>query len=385
MLTFRQKLNVPADLFSQFGEPVSVMFFDIETTGLSAESNLIYLICAARLENGEPVLYQWFSEGAADEPAVINAFFEFTSGISLLIHFNGDTFDVPFVTKKAETHCIPCPFSDIKQLDLFKLIRRYKDFLGLSHCRQKDVERFLGIYREDMFSGGELIEVYKQYLGRARFDKLTSGTPLAHTPGSGLPSMPRTPSEALLATLLLHNAEDVEGLIKISALYPLLQILQGIVPKGFSSEVENKGRSVSARFMGNTFLPAPLTLGIPTKDRPHISLTAGPGDISIECYAFEGELKHFIEDYKNYYYLPETDTAIHKSAGAGVAKERRKNATAATCYIKKSGAFFPIAPEGKPLLRKDHKSKMLFVDAKEPFLLEESALINAMLNEFRNL
>ena len=52
--------------------------------------------------------------------------------------------------------------------------------------KQKAVEAFLGISREDIYTGGQLIDVYRQYL--------------------------YTKSEELLRLLLLHNEDDLKGM-----------------------------------------------------------------------------------------------------------------------------------------------------------------------------
>ena len=56
----------------------------------------------------------------------------------------------------------------------------------------------------------------------------------------------------------------------------------------------------------------------------------------------EETLKHFFKDYRNYYYLPEEDRAVHKSVGCYVERKYRRAAKASTCYIKKAGIFLPI-------------------------------------------
>ena len=63
------------------------------------------------------------------------------------------------------------------------------------------------------------------------------------------------------------------------------------------------------------------------------------GSIMIPFYY--GVLKHFFENYKDYYYLPLEDTAVHKSVAEYVEKDYRKKATKDTCYIKKDGVFLP--------------------------------------------
>ena len=58
--------------------------------------------------------------------------------------------------------------------------------------------------------------------------------------------------------------------------------------------------------------------------------------------AVRGEFKHFYKDYKNYYYLPAEDVAYHKSVSEFVDKSARRQATARTAYIKKTGLFAPV-------------------------------------------
>ena len=54
-----------------------------------------------------------------------------------------------------------------------------------------------------------------------------------------------------------------------------------------------------------------------------------------------GTLKYFYSNYKDYYYLPEEDQAVHKSVGAYVDKAHRRQARAFDCYQKKDGIFLP--------------------------------------------
>lgn len=75
-----------------------------------------------------------------------------------------------------------------------------------------------------------------------------------------------------------------------------------------------------------------------------------------------GCLKYFYPDYKDYYYLPFEDTAVHKSVGEYVDRSARKKATARTCYTKKEGVFLPqFGPFKEPSFREDYKSPLTYV------------------------
>jgi len=95
--------------------------------------------------------------------------------------------------------------------------------------------------------------------------------------------------------------------------------------------------------------------------------------VSIPMY--EGELKHFFKDYKNYYYLPAEDQAYHKSVAEFVDKSAREQAKARTAYIKKTGTFIPVygdmPVDPDYIFKEDYSSKQLYtlpqyVDLNDP-------------------
>ena len=90
---------------------------------------------------------------------------------------------------------------------------------------------------------------------------------------------------------------------------------------------------------------------------------------------YEGELRHFYPDYKDYHYLPVEDMAVHKSVGAYVAKEARVKATAKTCYTRTSGLFLPQPSLiWQPVFKKEYADKNSYVlYASDLFLDPEAA------------
>ncbi len=353
---------VPAELFSGYGcSPEQVLFFDIETTGLSADTSFLYLICVGFLSKGVPVLRQWFSEGFCEESCVLDAFFELLQSFSVLVHYNGSTFDLPYLEKKCRHYERPYSFRDIRSIDLYRAVQPHKALLSLSGCRQKEIETALGICRKDQYDGGQLIELYKQYLGRARFDRMKHGTPIQVAKLSGLPKLPSSPSEALLYLLLLHNYEDVEGLIQISGLLSLFNLLNGTVPS--FSLIRLDENELTAVLPIHTILSGTL---LPPKylSLPFGSLTCSDNKIILRIPVSHRELKYFYSNYKEYYFLPAEDCAVHKSVAAGVDKQYRKQATASTCYIRKCSSFLPQRQERyTPFFRAEYKSALSYFEA----------------------
>ena len=88
------------------------------------------------------------------------------------------------------------------------------------------------------------------------------------------------------------------------------------------------------------------------------------GKIRVALYV--GELKFFHPDFKDYFYLPEEDTAIHKSVSSYVDKDHREQAKASNCYTKKSGEFLPEWEEiVRPVFRENYKDSTMYFELTE--------------------
>ena len=84
--------------------------------------------------------------------------------------------------------------------------------------------------------------------------------------------------------------------------------------------------------------------------------------------AGDGELKYFYPNYKDYYYLPTEDMAVHKSVASYVDKNFRIQAAAATCYVKKPGCFLPQYQElFSPALKQKYQDKTSYFELTEAF------------------
>ena len=91
---------------------------------------------------------------------------------------------------------------------------------------------------------------------------------------------------------------------------------------------------------------------------------------------YTGILKFFYDNYKDYYYLPEEDTAIHKSVASFVDSSHRKKATAKTCYTKRSGTFLPQKDIWfTPVFSFERNARISFFELNDDFLGDHSALL----------
>ncbi|WP_158584484.1 ribonuclease H-like domain-containing protein [Lachnotalea sp. AF33-28] len=317
-------------------EPCECLFFDIETTGFSADRAFVYLIGCVYQQSGRWWYTQWLAEEQTQEEEVLNAFFAFSESFRYLLHFNGDTFDIPFLTKRADIWGIASPFKQLESLDLYRMIKPFRRQLGLDSCKQKSLERFLNIHREDQFSGGELIPVYLEY--------------------------EKTGSRRARDLVLLHNADDLAGMLMILPVLNYRDFFDGDFVLEHSCMQEYRTlqgdlrRELYLTYRSKVSVPVPFTANL-----EHWYMSVKGNVLKLRIALFEGELKHFYPNYRDYYYLTVEDTAIHKSVAEFVNKEYRKKATAKTCYTKHSGIFLPQPSEIiTPCFQREYKDKLFF-------------------------
>ena len=371
MITVEKELHIePTYDFSQLAPRERIVFFDIETTGLGTSGSSIYLIGTVSFEDGHWNLRQYFAESLLEEADLMAAFFKLIRekkelGRVFLISYNGDGFDIPFIKNCVRQYRLPYDFTGTYSVDLLKKVRPLKGMLGLKDCKLKTVERMCGIDREDKYSGGELIYVYEEYLRLASLDPESC----EYTP------LNLKLKDKLLETLLLHNAEDIADMPLIMDILSYGKIFEGDY-EIIESRVLKDRRvwDIHAR------LTAPLPKGF-YEETPEYVLSIGeedPEEMNLAVTLYDGELKYFFVDYKNYYYLPAEDCAIHKSVGTYVDRSARKQATARTCYQKKKGCFVPQpSPVFTPLFYQEYKGQA-YGELPGP---EEAAEIRTSVND----
>lgn len=338
MLTIKKELSVAVPYsLEKFGALEELLFFDIETTGFSGDYSNLYLIGGIYYDGRSWRLIQWFADRAGDEEELLNAFFQFLKQFRCLIHFNGDSFDLPYLLKRCAANRLDFSFDSVKSYDIYRIIKPYKKILGMESMKLKSIERFLGIARDDQYSGGQLIEVYQEYL--------------------------QSRSDYLYRLLLLHNEEDLKGM---PAILPILYyhdffngafVYTGQTIRQIPDYTGKLEQYLLLSYESPVCLPVPLETAIGS-----YGLELSEHRLILSVPLFEGELKHFYTDYRNYYYLIYEDTAIHKSVGTYVEKTAKKKATAKNCYTRVRGIFVP-QPSAiwADYLKMDYKDKQSYV------------------------
>lgn len=327
----------------------SVLFLDIETTGFTARSSQLYMIGCTYYQDGQWHTIQWMADTYEQETEILQAFFDFAAMFRYLIHFNGNNFDLPFLIQKCEHLGIPHCLDAFEGIDLYKRIAPCKSFLKLPNCKQKTLEQFLGINREDVFSGGELIGIYHEHA--------------------------KDPREFSEKSLFLHNSDDIKGMLEILPMLAYSEMLSnGVRAKKVQA---NSYRDVN----GNLRRELLITVALPTELPKTISASANGCFLKAEGLEgiirvpiVDAELKYYYANYKDYYYLPAEDIALHKSVAGFVDKEHRIQAAAATCYTRKQASYLPQWDGSfTPYFKKDYASKELYFELTDEMKKDRAA------------
>lgn len=354
-------------------DPARVIYFDIETTGFRASTSQLYMIgwavklrpeetgdsCAADCPDSKPqasetdswMVTQLLAETAPEEALLLNQFQDVLKDYDTIIEFNGDRFDLPYLREKYESYGMGNPFDGMRTVDLYQELRPFKSLLSMSRLNQKSVEQFLHITREDPYNGGELIDVYRSVRSHTSSD-----------------------IDEAIRSLFLHNYEDVLGMLAMTPViaYPM---------------ISHSSAPVTCRIVGgdvgsvpeNCCLEASFPLCVPVP--ADIDRDAGPyrirtlGDtVFITIPLNRRVMYHFFPDYKDYYYLPEEDTAMHKSVACFVDPSHRQKATAQNCYVKKEGIFLPQTEERfQPSFRSSYKDRISWFEYQRDLTQDEEA------------
>lgn len=330
----------------------SFCFFDIETTGLSPKVSSLYLIGALWYDAKKEKIQtrQWFADDYVSEKDILLSFTDFLSSFPTLVHYNGSGFDLPYIEKKCAEFEIPSPFASVISLDIYREIRKLKTLFDVPNLKLFTIEKLAGFLRKDILSGKDCIQVYSRFMQKKYFRDASL--------------------ENERQKLLLHNLEDIIGT------YYSAQLLAYTLSGTFVSLTESD-EFVIASFASDGVFPFPAK-----SEKSPFLIEYSENKLFLHLPLTRGTMKHFFKNYKDYFFLPAEDTAIHKSVGTYVEKDFREPAKAANCYVKKEGVFFPVpaglAVDNRTTFQTEYKSKQQYL-LWEDNLKQDSSLMEEIL------
>jgi hypothetical protein len=142
--------------------PAGTLFLDLETCGLAGSA--IFLAGILRHTDAGLVLKQLWARNYAEEHALLKTLTDELAAMSLLVTFNGKSFDWPQVCDRWARYQ---PLRALPHFPHFDLLhharRRWRG--QLPNCRLQTLERFLcGRHRVGDIPGREIPAAYRQYV-----------------------------------------------------------------------------------------------------------------------------------------------------------------------------------------------------------------------------
>mgnify|MGYP001175978223 FL=1 len=172
--------------FSLSSDPTAgLLFFDLETTGLSGGSGTVaFVVGFGAFEGSRFHIWQFVLPSFSGERQLLSGVAAVVSRAHTLVTFNGRSFDVPFLDTRWLYHRLDAPLGSLRHLDLLHVARRIwgPGTGGLGGLE----DRVLDFFREGDVAGFEIPSRY--------FDYLRSGDP------------------SPLRRVLLHNQLDLASL-----------------------------------------------------------------------------------------------------------------------------------------------------------------------------
>nr|WP_229668513.1 ribonuclease H-like domain-containing protein [Arenimonas soli] len=172
--------------------PSQLLCFDTETTGLAGGTGTrAFMIGCADRVDGQLRIRQLMTTTMAAEHAMLEVFAGWLQPDTVLVSYNGRSYDAPLLKTRYRLARMPCPITPLAHLDLLHPVRRR--YRGLwENCRLATVERqLLKVLREDDLPGSEAPRAWRDYL---------NGGPATD-----------------LRRVLAHNHTDVRSLMQLLA------------------------------------------------------------------------------------------------------------------------------------------------------------------------
>ncbi len=141
--------------------PEQIIFMDIETTGLGASP--LFLVGILQWEKAGFTVSQFLARDYSEENAVLACFLDRLPSSTLLVTFNGKSFDVPYLRMRAAVHGLKAGEFP-RHIDLLHESRRVwkKD---LPDCKLQTLERHIcRRVRNDDIPGQEIAQAYHDFV-----------------------------------------------------------------------------------------------------------------------------------------------------------------------------------------------------------------------------
>jgi hypothetical protein len=285
-----------AQLNNPFFEKEDWLLFDIETTGFDRKKTKVVLVGLIYRQRNQLIVKQVLAEGLDEEQALLTELMSDFSNHRILITYNGDRFDIPYLNARYYENHMPYTLETKKSLDLYKYFRDQKHVYNFPNLKLKTIEKYLDIHRNDAIDGGESVRLYYDYLKN------------------------RDPN--LRDLICLHNHDDICNLTllmdKLLSLDPLFKTYIPQIIFSGSEPLYIKNLDITEDLMHIAFYPNRELQEMLLSDPPFLFDTSiGTPTMQLPILTFETGGERFI--------FLDTDLMFHESFDAMSAEEKRKS------------------------------------------------------------
>jgi len=153
--------GVSEEIRALLAAPEGALFFDTETTGLGG--NMVFMLGVMRIVGRDVRLQQVLARDYREERELLSVWSELLSTSSMLVSFNGKSFDAPVLRDRLALHGMDPP-DEPPHLDLLHHARRrWKEVFP--DCRLQTLEwRVCGRRRSGDIPGEEIPAVYHHFV-----------------------------------------------------------------------------------------------------------------------------------------------------------------------------------------------------------------------------
>ncbi|MBR4144949.1 MAG: ribonuclease H-like domain-containing protein [Lachnospiraceae bacterium] len=351
-------------------EKEQILIYDIDTTSFEAANGCIFLIGVMYYQNEQLYFTQFFSESIDEEALIIEKFFDIAENYKILLSYKGESFDIPYIGKRLyalKQNELYSRFTALRSssVDIANEIMSVKNALGFSSTKLDYLRKKCGQTVPERVSGENISRFYVEHIAASKLRKLLETTGKAkncdlisnYNPKPVIDDLAHIKPDSgdrFLTDILYRNKENIESVIYLLRLSRIFSMRKGrfdVTVDAFSDAVSNE-HSITDNY-----------------DTIHFDISSSDYRLRLPVTIVSLSLKQFYPNYKDYYYFPAEDMAVHKSIAEFAAAGSKKKATAKTAYRNVSGRFIHI-PSGfaKSESNKDSNFYKTDYESEEHFL-----------------
>lgn len=300
-----KKIKYP-EIFSQYSKDGDV-YLTVETTGLSPDRHRIISSTIGKISDGKVVSQTFFSENDDDELAVIESTISEIKNAERLITWNGESFDLKFLSHRAEIYARKIDFNS----SFVKVSGKTVPFYDLSHLL-RPIKRLLpdeslSIYTllgemelsdETLPDGRTVVTLYKTWLG--------------------------TDEKKYAEPIIDHSVYKLTGIINLMVLLNCLQVNK---VKPIITEQSSDETTLTVSGTSDLFTPIRLSFALPGTRLYFLKK-------SFTCTfdTYDGRIRIYFPDPASYVRLKENGTLIPKELSLSLPKDSYEKVTRDDCY-----------------------------------------------------